>query len=157
MLNLASAPHSPQIGDMKQLLLFTFLVFGFAGTALAGDLTAPEAWAQAKAGKLILIDVRSPGEWRQTGIPKGAKAITIHDPGGMTAFVAKVKAAVGDDRSVRIGLICAAGIRSHRAQAMLRLAGFTNVDNVREGMMGRSADTPGWLRRSLPTQRWSPE
>ncbi len=157
MLNLASAAETPQIVDMKQILIFTYLVFGFAGTASAGDLTAPDAWVQAKAGTLILIDVRSPGEWRQTGIPKGAKAITIHDPGGMAAFVAKVKAAVGDDRSVRIGLICAAGVRSHRAQAMLRLAGFTNVVNVREGMMGRSAESPGWLRRSLPTQRWSPE
>ncbi len=125
-----------------------------AATAAESLLTAPEAWAQTRAGKLILIDVRSPGEWRQTGIPKGARAITIHDPGGMTAFVAKVISAVRGNRGAPIAMICAAGVRSQRAQARLRLAGFTNVMNVQEGMMGRSAAAPGWLRRGLPTQPW---
>lgn len=129
----------------------------FIAPASAEILTAPEAWAESQKGKLVLIDVRSPGEWRQTGIPKGARTITIHDPGGIPAFIAKIKAAVKGDRSTRIALICAAGGRSHRAQAALRLAGFTNVVNVSEGMVGRGAGEPGWLRRKLPTQTWTPK
>ena len=142
---------------MKRLLLSLLLIAGASASAAADIVTAPDAWADARKGKLVIIDVRSPGEWRQTGLPKGAKAVTIHDPGGMPAFVAKVMAAVKGDRSTRIALICAAGGRSHRAQAALRLAGFTNVLNVSEGMMGRTADAPGWLRRKLPTQPWTPK
>ena len=142
----------------KHLYATLTLLFIAATPAAASEsiLNAPQAWAQAQAGKLILIDVRSPSEWRQTGIPKGARAVTIHNPAGLSAFVAKVIAAVGGNRAARIALICAAGVRSHRAQTILRLAGFTNVVNISEGMMGRSAALPGWLRRKLPTQSWTP-
>ena len=142
---------------MSRLISAMLLCFLATTPAAADNLTASEAWSRAKKGEVVLIDVRSPAEWRQTGIPKGAKAITIHDPGGIAAFVAKIKAAVKGDRSARIALICAAGVRSHRAQAALRLAGFSNVLNVREGMMGRNASAPGWLRRKLPTETWSPK
>jgi rhodanese-related sulfurtransferase len=141
----------------KILLALATLMFASAAPAAADIVTAPEAWAEARKGKLVIVDVRSPGEWRRTGIPNGAKAITIHDPGGMPAFVAKIKAAVKGDRSTRIALICAAGGRSHRAQAALRLAGFTNVQNVSEGMLGRGAGAPGWLKRNLPTESWTPK
>lgn len=119
--------------------------------AQAGDaLTAPEALAQARAGKIVLIDVRSPREWRQTGVPEGAKTVTIHHPQGARGFLADVLEAAGGDKSRPIALICARGGRSSRGKRFLEANGFTNVRDVPEGMLGRG-DRPGWLARKLPT------
>jgi rhodanese-related sulfurtransferase len=114
-------------------------------------ISADEARRLTEGGSLTLIDVRSPTEWRQTGVPEGALAITIHDARGEAGFVEAVLAAVGGDRDRPIAVICASGVRSHRAQQWLADNGFRNVADVREGMLGRG-DDPGWLDRGLPVE-----
>jgi len=131
------------------------LAIGIAGITLsgaeAGDaLTAPEALAQVRAGKIVLIDVRSPREWRKTGVPAGAKTVTIHHPRGASGFLADILKAVGGDKNRPVALICASGVRSSRGKRFLEANGFTHVHDVPEGMMGRG-DRPGWLARKLPT------
>jgi rhodanese-related sulfurtransferase len=122
-------------------------------------LTAPEAFLKVSEGELILIDVRSRKEWRETGIPRGALAISIHDPRGRDGFLEKVRGAIGVDPGRPVATICAAGVRSDRTQAWLREAGYKPVLNVREGMLGRwrpfEPAQPGWLKRGLPTETWS--
>lgn len=122
-------------------------------------LTAPEALRKVGAGELILIDVRSEKEWRETGIPKGALAISIHDPRGRTGFLKKVRAAIGATTDKPVATICAAGVRSDRTQTWLLEAGYKPVMNVREGMLGRwhpfEPAQPGWLKRGLPTEPWT--
>lgn len=108
------------------------------------------ALARVSAGEVMLLDVRSPEEWRETGLPKGAKAVTIHGPDGMAGFVAKAKRVAKDRKDQPIALICARGWRSYRAANALEEAGFTNIINVREGMLGNPFDGPGWLDRKLP-------
>jgi rhodanese-related sulfurtransferase len=112
-------------------------------------ISAADALSLARSGDILLIDVRSSGEWRQTGVPAGARQVTIHDPNGLRGFLDSIKAEVGNDLNTRIALICARGNRSTIAQRVLTEAGFTNVLNVREGMFG-SADGPGWLAQKLP-------
>ena len=114
-----------------------------------GLLEAPEALKRLRRDALLLLDVRSPGEWRQTGIPEGARPVTIHDPRGLPGFIDAVTAATGGDRERPIALICAAGVRSTLAQKALVGAGFTDVLNVKEGFFG-SPNGPGWLKRGLP-------
>jgi rhodanese-related sulfurtransferase len=99
---------------------------------------------------VIIIDVRSPREWRQTGVPSGARTVTIHNRNGIKAFIAQMAKAVGGDKSKPIALICAAGARSARALKILTAAGFTKIQNVSEGMLGRPDAGPGWLKRGLP-------
>ncbi len=49
-----------------------------AGAAGAGTtLTAPEALDKAEAGEITLIDIRTPPEWRQTGVAAGALTIDM--------------------------------------------------------------------------------
>ncbi|MCH7694107.1 MAG: hypothetical protein IID50_11745, partial [Proteobacteria bacterium] len=75
------------------------LVLGTAGT-LAADhfvMTPEEANMRTESGEVVLIDVRSPGEWRQTGVPRGARRVTIHDPGGLKGFLKAMAAAVDGD------------------------------------------------------------
>ena len=117
----------------------------------AGNIvSAPAALASVKNGEVTLVDVRSRREWRQTGIAKGAKAVTIHNRRGIKAFVAEMVKAVGGDKSKPVALICAAGVRSARAERILAAAGFTDLQNVSEGMLGRPDAGPGWLKRGLP-------
>jgi len=115
------------------------------------SLAAPDAYAQAQAGKLTLIDIRRPDEWRQTGVAKDALQINMAHPQGMAGFVQQVTAELGGDRNAPIGLICRTGNRTTQMQQVLREAGFTQVYNIKEGMVG-SAAGPGWIARGLPLQ-----
>ena len=112
-------------------------------------LAAPDAYAQAQAGKLTLIDIRRPDEWRQTGVARDALRINMVHPQGDAGFVRQVEAELGGNRTAPIGLICRTGNRTTRMQQVLREAGFTQVYNIREGMAGSSTG-PGWIARGLP-------
>ncbi len=136
---------------MIRCLLLCCVFIGLARTASADPLmiTADVAHQRARTGDVTLIDIRSPGEWNQTGVPKGAIAVTMHDDKGVEAFYKKVLAVVGQDKSKPIAVICAAGNRSSWAQKFLASRGFLNIQNVAEGLFGNGL-LPGWLARGLP-------
>ncbi len=126
----------------------------FALLALAGcarergpTLSAPEALAAAQQGRLTIVDIRTPQEWRQTGIAQGVERIDMRDPHFERALLARV----GHDKNAPIALICRTGNRTARMQAALRDAGFTNVYHIAEGMAG-SQHGPGWMARGLPME-----
>tara|TARA_R110002072_G_scaffold206336_5_gene364128 strand:- start:336 stop:845 length:510 start_codon:yes stop_codon:yes gene_type:complete len=143
---------------VRLFLLFLLLMAGLtlafwpkSGADAAGAvISAPDARAAARAGEVIIVDVRSPREWRETGIADGAKTVTIHNRQGIAAFVAEMTRAVDGDKSTPVALICAAGARSARALKILAANGFTKIHNVSEGMLGRPGAGPGWLKRGLP-------
>jgi rhodanese-related sulfurtransferase len=114
-------------------------------------LSASDAFSQAQAGQLTLIDVRRPDEWRQTGVAPGALRISMIHPQGDAGFVRQVSAEVGGDRNAPIALLCRAGNRTRHVQTLLHEAGFTRVYNVAEGMSG-SGSGPGWIPRGLPVE-----
>ncbi len=116
----------------------------FAGPTL----TAPQALAQATAGTLTLIDIRRPDEWADTGIPAPAHPVDMRAPD----FEAALTRIMMGNRDAPVALICARGVRSMRMAARLQAAGFTNVIDVPEGMLGSSAG-PGWRARGLPVVR----
>lgn len=140
---------------MKHWLVLSLLV-GLLGQPLlvhaaGATLSAPEALAAAEAGELILIDIRTPPEWRQTGVAKGASRINMQHPQGAPGFLNEVLRRVDGDRNAPIGLICRTGNRTTQVQKFLEAQGFTRVYNIREGMAGSGAG-PGWLRRGLPVE-----
>lgn len=135
---------------MRQILQLICAVMVLAsGPALADtkEVTADIVFQDIKDGKVILIDVRRPVEWKQTGVPKGALAITMHRP--ISDFLADVSKAVGGRKDAPVALICAAGNRSTWMQKVLKDNGFTDVRNVGEGLFG-NGENIGWLRRGLP-------
>lgn len=130
------------------------LPLGAAGPLGAAEpLSTEQALAGARRGELLLVDIRSAGEWALTGLPEGAVAITFQDwlwrP--RAEFAAELLAALGGDRDRPVALICATGGRSAAAAELLAGAGFSRVHDVPEGMLG-SAAGPGWLRRGLPVR-----
>lgn len=121
-----------------------------ATTALKPLIPVAEAHARARAGEIVLVDIHTPDEWKETGVPASAHAITMHqDP---RAFTQKLLAVMGGDRTRPVALICRTGNRSSNLQAEMRKAGFTRVVDVGEGMAG-SRHGKGWLKSSLPIRR----
>jgi rhodanese-related sulfurtransferase len=113
------------------------------------NLGAPEALELAKTGKLTIVDIRRPEEWRQTGVAEGALRLDMRQPGGAQGFAQALLTRVGGDRNAPIGLICRTGNRTTQVQQALQELGFTQVYNIKEGMAGSGAG-PGWIRRGLP-------
>jgi rhodanese-related sulfurtransferase len=107
-------------------------------------LSAGAAHAAARAGTVTLIDIRRPDEWATTGIGEGAIPLDMRDP----AFPQKLRALVASP-DAPIALICARGVRSRHLAERLAQAGFTNIIDVPEGMLGSGAG-PGWLAAGLP-------
>ncbi|MBK1646094.1 sulfurtransferase [Thiocapsa imhoffii] len=110
-------------------------------------LSATEALAKAQAGDITLIDIRTPGEWRQTGVAAGALMIDMRSQ----SFVQDVLQSVQGNPDAPIVLICRTGNRTSYVRDALEKLGFTNVSHVPEGMAG-SAAGPGWVRRGLPIE-----
>ena len=96
-----------------------------------------------KAGG-VLIDVRSPAEWAQTGVPVTAYTISLEDPD----FLARVEEITGGNRDQRIAVISHFGVRSAEARDALRAAGYTNVTSIAGGLSGPE----GWIDSDLPVR-----
>ncbi|KIL98173.1 Rhodanese-related sulfurtransferase [Paramagnetospirillum magnetotacticum MS-1] len=123
--------------------------------ALAGEIktiSAPEALRAVTAGEVVLVDIRQPEEWKQTGVPDGARLIPMRHPEGGAGFVRDLLAAAKGDRTAPIALICRTGNRSGSTARALSDAGFTHILDVSEGMAGSGAG-PGWIKRDLPMVR----
>lgn len=125
----------------------SMLMFNRSGTYL--ELSAPDAQRLAAAGELTLIDIRTPEEWRQTGVARDAKLVNMVHPGGADGFVSEVLKQVDGDADAPIALICRTGNRTTQIQRLLVSRGFSQVYNITEGMVGSSAG-PGWIKRGLP-------
>jgi len=122
-------------------------------TAKAGasNISVGEAHSRATKGNLVLVDIRAPKEWSQSGVPASGKLITMYQRGDQ--FLAALKKAAGGDVSKPVALICATGVRSLRLQSALRRAGFKNVINVLGGMFG-TPKNKGWIKAGLPVSKW---
>lgn len=116
-------------------------------------ISASRAHDLVAAERLTLIDIRTPDEWRDTGTPRGAYAITMHQD--TKAFVSSVRALAAADPARPIALICHSGYRSSLMRAELEHAGLANVVNVAEGMAGGRYGQ-GWIKSGLPVERKVP-
>ena len=108
---------------------------------------APEARAAAERGEIVLIDIRTPEEWRQTGIADVALPVTMHD----RAFLTHLQGVIADHPGKRLAFICATGGRTAFIASELAKMGLTDLIDVSEGMAGSRAG-PGWIARGLPVR-----
>ncbi|MEJ6394282.1 rhodanese-like domain-containing protein [Gymnodinialimonas sp. 2305UL16-5] len=102
----------------------------------------------AAAGDILLIDIRRPDEWAATGSPVPGHRLDMRRADFTEALLALTSGA----QDARVALICARGVRSSRLTNQLIEAGFTNIIDVPEGMLGSGAG-PGWIREGLPVDR----
>ena len=117
-----------------------------ANAAGDGKMTVQEVHAAAKSGQVFLIDIRRPDEWKGTGVGASAHPIDMRRDDFTEVLLELTKG----DKNASVALICARGVRSRGLTARLTKAGFKNIIDVPEGMLGSGAG-PGWLKSDLPT------
>ncbi len=133
------------------------VVSGFvAALALAGcastpplppEVTPVEASAYMDTRDVVLIDVRTPEEWAESGVAEGAERVTLQDPDFMT----RVEAILDNDKDADVAFICRSGGRSAAARDQLIEAGYESVTSVTGGTLGEE----GWIASGLPVEQIS--
>lgn len=108
----------------------------------AQALSARDAHEAARAGTILLLDVRTPEEWRDTGLPQGAIALDAET----SAFEVRLAGLRLDHRGKRIALIDRSGALSPSLRDKLAGRGWREIVAVRGGMLGPG----GWLAEKLP-------
>lgn len=93
--------------------------------------------ARLAASGVAVIDIRTEGEWKETGVIAGSKLMTFFDEKGRAdppAWLEKVKAVAKPDQPVI--LICRSGNRTRAAtQFLAQQAGYKTVYNASGGMI----------------------
>lgn len=126
-------------------ILLTGLYFASNAQANPQIMSAPEAQAAVKAGKMLLIDIRSEEEWVEDGIAEGAFPVSMHSL-KFGQHLSRILEQRGDRQ---LGMICATGGRTKYVAMVMNINGVTDLVDVSEGMHGNH-NGPGWLARKLP-------
>lgn len=122
---------------MDSTMIFNIVALGFivfffysrfAGVKGLRNLSSEqfEAALLADKHKQVLIDVREPGEWKQSFIP-GAVNIPLSTMNRRLAEIPK-------DRPIY--LYCRSGMRSKQAARLLRRNGYSELAHLKGGIMG---------------------
>lgn len=133
----------------KLFKLFQVLaVMIFAGTAANAEIvkmTPDVAREKALAGEIVLIDIRRPEEWAETGVPDVALLadMTSRD------FLAKITAIRLENPDIPLAFSCRTGNRSNYLTGELEKLGMSGLIDVVGGISGSRADK-GWAKRGLP-------
>jgi rhodanese-related sulfurtransferase len=98
--------------------------------------------ARLAASGVAVIDIRTAGEWKESGVIAGSKLITYFDEKGRSdpsQWLAQVKVLAKPDQPV--ALVCRSGKRSAAAaQFLSEQAGYKTVYNVSKGLNAWTGD-----------------
>lgn len=136
---------------LASALAVVLLITGIA-VAWLPSIEPQTAQARALAGEMLLLDVRTAKEWQQTGLPDGAEPLGFANARHLPRldFAAAMRARFNaTDTAQPVALTCSHGVRGALAGVLLRLAGYEEVYNVREGTSG-GLFGPGFRGRDLP-------
>ena len=139
--------------DMKSAILVSLLVLAAgAGCSRAAEtpavaptaapiITPAEAARRVADGKAVLIDVREPKEWAETGVAAPATLLALSDLTGDRKQWKPFLEKVGDKELI---LYCRTGNRSGRAAKLLAEEGYRTTN------AGGFSD---WQAAGLPTRK----
>lgn len=110
------------------------------------DISIDELQSKLASGDIVVIDVRTPKEWRQTGIVEGSLPIMFFDEKRQPhtqEWMRQASAHISPEQEFI--LICRSGNRSKIiANYLSRQHGYKRVYNVKDGIKQ-------WLRRGHKT------
>jgi rhodanese-related sulfurtransferase len=125
---------------MRYSLLFLLLGFSTALAAEVATITAPEAARLVAAGKAILVDVREPAEWAETGVAAPAVLLPKSDFDGAQKQWKGFLAKIGEKQII---LYCRSGRRS----------GVVAEALAEKGMhVANAGGLKDWVAAGLPTR-----
>ena len=135
------------------IALYLIVIF----SVIAKDMTPNEAAVELN-NNLLIIDVRSKSEWKETGVIANAKLIQMYNATRTLRkeYVSEILDFIGDNKSIEVAIICHSGGRSSGTVKMLEEKGYYNISNIAEGMVGTNSKE-GWINRGLPTIKCSKE
>lgn len=119
--------------------------FPSVSVAKPGVVTAQAAHEAVSNGKMILIDIRTTGEWLQTGVAEGAWPLDMTDE----AFGPRIMAVLQRNPEHQVAVICRTGNRTGHLITVLAKNGVTGILDVSEGMAG-GPNGKGWIPSGLP-------
>lgn len=121
---------------IKHLLAVVLSLFSLVARAEVINIDNAEL-ARLAASGVPVIDIRTVGEWKTTGVIAGSKQLTFFDEQGnaIPGWLEKAKAVAKPDQPVI--LICRSGNRTKAASQFLsQQAGYKTVYNVSKGLNG---------------------
>jgi rhodanese-related sulfurtransferase len=126
-----------------RLVLAALLSALFAFPAFAVEMMNVKAANEAsKAGEIVLIDIRTPQEWADTGTAPQAKPIDMTS----AAFMDELGGVIAANPGKKLAFICRSGNRSGMLTSQLESAGLTNIIDVEGGMNQ-------WMSQGLPVKK----
>lgn len=126
------------------ILLFSFSTFA---QSLPLQIKADELMVLKNEG-VVLIDIRTEDEWRQTGVVEGSHRVTFFDANGNYDANTWINT-IGEftDKDKPVVLICLSGSRSRVVTNwMANKLGYSAVYNYQPGIQE-------WLRLGLPVEQ----
>ena len=131
---------------MKRLLLLLALILPLAAFAEVASITPAEAAKLVAAGKAVLVDVREPSEWAETGV--AAPAVLLPKSEFDAGLIGEWKDFLAKTGDKEIILYCRSGRRSSVVAAELAKQGH------------KVANTGGfkdWQAAGLPIRPGGPQ
>ncbi|MFC5302295.1 rhodanese-like domain-containing protein [Azospira restricta] len=126
---------------LSRIVLVGAALLAFGARAEVIDIDNAEL-ARLSAAGVPVIDIRTEGEWKETGVVPGSRLITLFDEQGRAdapAWLAKVKGVAGPEQPVIV--ICRSGNRTRAASQLLsQQAGYRTVYNVKAGIRAWAGD-----------------
>lgn len=102
----------------------------FLGTLVSADYTRQPIDAKVVSSKIKIIDIRTPGEWKTTGLVKGSIPIMFFDEQGnynVEAFLGELHKHV--KKNEKFAIICNSGSRTQVVGGFLgNQLGYSVVD-----------------------------
>lgn len=114
---------------LKNLLLSTLAAAALATAAFAADvarISPTEAAKLVQDGQAVLIDVREPAEWKETGVAQPAVLLEKSDFDGAKTAWTPFLAKTGKDKT--LVLYCRSGRRSGTVAEALAAQGYKVVN-----------------------------
>lgn len=127
-------------------LLLLVLVLGLSNTCTAAGYRNRPLTKELVMSGITIVDIRTEGEWRETGVVPGSVLMTFFKPNrsyDLDAFIVQLANHVtsGDD----VALLCRRGNRSAKLAALLSNRGFPAVINISGGISRAAKKGFNWF------------
>ena len=106
------------------------------------EISPSEAHEGRKAGDVVIVDIRDPHEWAQTGLPQGSHPISMND----SSFTERVRNLASEHPTAKIAISCYSGTRAVSAAKALSKCSVKDLVVLKGGIIQ-------WNTEGLPIDK----